>query len=179
MMPVPAMRIEINQAGRVRATCDVALPLSAAAVWGQMRDFPRFCKMDPLHRRVVMSDRDAEYPPRGAHLVIGHRFLGIGPDRVGRVLTWREGIGFAFSDLSRRGPHVGFPHICSYEVRPHNAQRCILTIGARGRWTSPWVPRWCARWWIAWVLRETAHVIHREMRNLLRWQRAQVRRADG
>lgn len=177
------MQISLEPRGRVHATCEVALPLSAVAVWGQMRDFAGFCTMDPLHRRVLMRHR-ANSPssadsPRGAELVISHRLLGIGPDRVGRVLTWREGRGYAFSDLSRRGRNTGFPHICWYDLRPAGDDCSVLTIGARGIWTARVVPPVFVRWWLGFVLRETARGIRRRMRTLRRWKAMQVRSAAG
>jgi hypothetical protein len=162
-----SMHIELDERWRVRARCAIELPLGAGAMWNHMRDFAGFCRMDPLHRRVIVKANTSDagetttvaYPPRGANLVISHRLFGIGPDRMGRVLRWREGRGYAFSDLSRRGVHAGFPHICSYELRPVDAQRCELTIGAHGVWTARSWPRWLVRWWIRYVLHETARII--------------------
>ncbi len=169
-------RIEIDDRWYVDASIDVPLEMAASTAWGQMRDFQTFITIDPLHRRVRLVDRERllispaasaiESSPRGAQIVIEHRFCGIGPDRVGRIVHWREGRGFAFSDLSRRGERVGFPHVCGYELSAIDASRCTLTISARGRWTARWLPRFVAKYWLAWVLCETAGRVQHAMRRL-------------
>ncbi len=65
------------------------------------------------------------------------------------------GRGYVVSDLSRRGVRVGFPHVCSYTVRPRGERACRLYIGARGRWTATRAPRPLDRAWLWRVLRAT------------------------
>ncbi len=182
------MRIVVDDRWRVDATAWLDVPLSASAVWGQMRDFQRFLTLDPLHRRVRVADaalrtrRVAEVPgapgapiPVGTPLIIEHGLLGIGVNRRSRLLRWREGRGFAVSDLSNRGDHTGFPHACIYEVTPLDAWSARLTVAARGRWTATWMPRWLVRLWLAWVLASTLSHLRVELR---RFRRA-VRRRQG
>jgi hypothetical protein len=153
------VNLTISRDWRVHASTEIDLPLPAGAVWGQMRDLPGFLALDPLHARVAVTARGPGVSPAGDRLIIAHRFLGLGPDRVGRVLRWGEGRGYAISDLSRRGPRQGFPHVCTYELRALGPYDCTLTVGARGRWTATWMPRWAAKAWLAWVLLSTrAHI---------------------
>jgi hypothetical protein len=166
------VRIIIDQSGRVSASATIDLPLPASTVWGQMRDFRRFITVDPLHRAVRTRTNGPGGPsPVGTTLVIPHRVLGLGPDRVGRILRWTEGSGFVFSDLSRRGANRGFPHVCAYEVAAAAPGCSRLTVWARGRWTAALIPRWAARLWIAWVMRATEARLVAEFTALARWQR--------
>jgi hypothetical protein len=170
------MSVIIDRDWRVAASRELVLPLSAAAAWGQMRDFARFIAIDPLHTRVrVGPPVPGRVGPAGRPLVIPHRFLGLGPDRVGRVLRWEEGRGFAFSDLSRRGPRAGFPHICAYALRADGPGRCCLTVSARGVWTARWIPRWAAACWIWWVLLLTEAQIQMYLGAFARWRRQRNR----
>lgn len=165
------MPIAIDKSWRINASRTIDLPLSASMVWGQMRDLRRFITLDPLHARVVMQPaiihparpasaglaaQHCNQPrscPLGSALIIEHRCLGIGPDRIGRVLRWREGQGYAISDLSQLGVRVGFPHVCLYQLHPINDRACRLTVAARGRWTARWLPRCAVKLWLHWVLR--------------------------
>lgn len=156
------IRLTITRDWRVDAAGSVDLPTPAAAVWSVMRDLERFLTADPLHARVLF--RFLPHPSRtflGARMVIQHRFLGLGPDRLSTVLTWREGHGFSVSDLSSHGVRAGFPHICTFEVQPLSETASRLTIGARGRWTATWVPRPLIRLWLWWVIRATEHSVRR------------------
>ncbi len=161
--------IEITPEWRVRARAEFDVPLSAPRVWGQMRDWKRFLTIDPLHARARVTGAGANGSPLGARVVIEHRLLGAGPDRIGRVLKWREGRGFAISDLSRRGPRVGFPHVCAYDVAPGGPRRSRITFRATGRWTAVRWPRAAVRLWLWWVLRSTQRRIEADMTRLLRW----------
>lgn len=168
------MRLIVDRLYRVDASCSLEVELPASAVWGQIRDVARFLSIDPLHARVRPARRD-EVPRRGAgrehrqDLIIEHRLLGVGPDRVGRVLAWREGVGYAVSDLSRRGFDRGFPHVCTYRIDAVSPRRSRLTIGARGRWTATWLPRWMVKAWLAWVLGATARHVSVELAALAAW----------
>lgn len=159
------MQLIVDHRWRVNASHSFELPLPATTVWGQMRDIRRFITLDPLHKHAHFGDRSTKsaMPRQGDALVLEHRLLGIGPDRVGRLLRWSEGSGYAISDLSRRGPRVGFPHVCMYEVQPLDEHKSQLTVAARGRWTATWLPRWMIRCWLWWILRSTALRIEREL----------------
>jgi hypothetical protein len=151
-----SMNLVVDDRWRVCASHSLDVPLSPGAVWGQMRDLRHFITIDPLHARVRFTDgAPGSVPRRGTRLLIEHRLAGVGPDRVGRVLWWEEGRGYAVSDLSKRGVRVGFPHICRYEVaqRPDGGAR--LSITARGRWTATWLPRPIVKLWLAWVMFNT------------------------
>jgi hypothetical protein len=163
------MKLSLTHDGRIHAEQSFEVPLSATAVWGQMRDYRRFLSLDPLHVRVEVAGQ-GRTPPKGDRLIIAHRLFGIGPDRVGRVLRWNEGHGYAISDLSTGGPRTGFPHVCSYSVAPVAAERSRITLGARGRWTARWVPGWAVRMWLWWVLSETEAHIRAELARLRSWR---------
>lgn len=166
------MRIGVDEHGRVDASVTLHLPMSAATVWGQLRDWRRTLTVDPLHARVeaVDASRDA-YPPQGMHIRIVHRLLGVQVTRRGRVCWWREGVGFSVSDLSMRGGRVGFPHVCGYRVRPIGDGTCELTVSARGKWTATWMPRWLVRTWLWWVMASTRGHLERHFDKLLAWRR--------
>lgn len=157
--------IVITPTWRIDAHCVVQIPLPAARVWSSMRDVERFMMDDPLHAEVVFNSLP---PPHrsfvGASMTIRHRLFGIGPDRIGRILTWREGRGYAVSDLSRRGVDRGFPHICAFDLVPRDDSSCTLTVSARGKWTATWVPRPIVRLWLWWVLKATESRIFDSMR---------------
>lgn len=169
------MRIDIDDRWRVNASCELDAPIRATQMWGHMRDWIRFATLDPLHSRIrILSlptglDGGSCCRYRGIRFVIEHRLLGIGPDRIGRMLVWREGDGFVFSDLSKRGMKVGFPHVCSYRVQQLTESSCRLHVGARGRWTARWLPRWIVRLWLGWVLFETRAHIQRELKQFHAW----------
>lgn len=178
------MSVRIGRDWHVHAEEVIEVPLSAGAVWGQMRDVCRFLSLDPLHAEVLLSVPRAGHhgvrTPKGFGLVLKHRFLGLGVDRVGRVLKWDEGRGFAVSDLSRRGVRRGFPHVCAYRVEPLDGGRSRLHVSAIGRWTATWMPRWLVRGWMLWVVAGTRGRIEGEMRGLwLARQRARALGAEG
>ncbi|MFM9956650.1 MAG: hypothetical protein ACKVZJ_01125 [Phycisphaerales bacterium] len=172
------MKVCIDKRWGVRAEDVVEIGMPASAVWGQMKDFRRFLTLDPLHAEVVVT-RDRPAPqcaprsPAGAKLLIRHRFLGVEVDRVGRMLRWREGQGFAMSDLSRRGTRVGFPHVCVYAIEPDGPSRCRLRVAAVGRWTATSWPRWLVRLWMCWVLAGTRERVRREM-HAVEWARRRL-----
>lgn len=177
------IRIHLDRSGRVDAQSVMHLPMSAGAVWGQMRDLPRFLTRDPLHREVEVVEPDVQsagVPARlpwcpGAKLRIRHEFLCLRVWRVGSVLQWQEGVGFAVSDLSSRGVHRGFPHVCLYRVEPISDSTCRLTVSARGRWTATWMPRWLVRLWLRWVLAATEGHLAAELSAVRRVRRRALR----
>jgi hypothetical protein len=162
------MSVQIRSGGRVHAEEVIDLPMPASAVWGQMRDLKRFLTLDPLHIDVRRTDADApsDCEPtsmRRCSLTIRHRLLGVGVDRRSRVLWWREGRGYAVSDLSTRGVRVGFPHVCKYEVERITPDRSRLRVSATGKWTAVWMPTWMIRAWMWWVMRATRSRIEIEL----------------
>jgi len=145
----------IDERGVVRASMACTLRAPRTRVWGWMRDWRSFLEMDPLHVRVEALDP----PLPHADLRIRHRLLGVGVDRVGRILRWREGKGFIVSDLSRRSPGVGFPHVCEFALQDAGPGATRVLVGVRGRWTARFVPRPVVRAWITLVLAATVGII--------------------
>jgi hypothetical protein len=124
-------------------------------LWEQIRDLPRFLTIDPFHDEVTLM-RDK--PAKGVDLVLSHNAFGRRFLRFGRIIAWHEGEGYTFSDLSTRGPRVGFPHVFMVAIEPQAGGSC-LTIRVRGRWTSRIVPVWIGRLWIRLVCREHARLL--------------------
>ena len=151
------MGVVITAGRRVACTAVVDLPISAGAAWGQLRHLPTSATHDPFHAGVAVGP--------GGTLTIEHRYLGVRVVRVGRVLWWREGVGFAFSDLHRRDPSRAFPHVLSYRLEPTSANACRLHVRVGGRWTLP-SPRWVGRAWLWWVF---GHVVRTVTNDLLRY----------
>lgn len=164
------MKLIVDNRWRVRAKHTLELPIPASTVWGQMRDLRRFITIDPLHTHVRFSESSHEkpIPQQGDALVIEHRFLRIGPDRISRVLKWDEGSGYAVSDLSKRGPTAGFPHVCIYSVQSAGERTSHLTIEARARWTATFLPRPLIKLWLWWILKSTAIWIEIELLSIAR-----------
>lgn len=152
----------VRRTGRsidMRIELDVPLPVSE--LWRRVADLPRFLTIDPFHERVTLM-RDA--PAAGVDLVLWHNAFGRRFARFGRILSWREGQGYTFSDLSPRGGRRGFPHVFCLDVLPcpegkENHSR--LTIGVKGKWTSPWVPAPLGRLWIWLVCSEHARLLRK------------------
>ena len=145
--------IELNSQFRVRASASVEVPLAASAVWGQMRDFAWFTTLDPFHARMRVMSPELRV---GARLVIEHRFLGIGINRVGRVLRWVDGSEYCFSDLSARGIRVGFPHVYQYQVRPLDDGTSCIRVTVRGHWTMRGLPCGLIKLWLRFVMAHLA-----------------------
>ena len=142
--PRPAAPVDCTLEGgrvRVRTTIDVAV-WPRAALWAYVSDLARFCRADPFHD-VVERDGDT--------LVLDHCVFGLRFTRIGRVLSWREGESYSFSDLSVRGPGVGFPHAFVVSVADGR-----IDLEVAGRWTARWLPRALSRAWLRAVVR--AHV---------------------
>ena len=151
--------VRISPAGAVTCRAAFELPLAPISVWGQIRDFSCYARQDFFH-----DDPQVEgIPRRGAAITLTHRYAALRFRRVGRILVWREGVGYSFSDLSRRGPRVGFPHVFSYRIEPLGPDATRLHVVVRGRWTARWIPHLFARLWLWWVF---GHVV-RSIRNEL------------
>lgn len=147
------MRIAINDRGAVDCRATLEVPLPAISVWGQIRDFASYARQDFFHVNPTVA---GGVPRPGAEIILYHRYMGLRFRRVGRILVWREGVGYSFSDLSERGPRAGFPHVFSYRIEPAGSAACRLQIRVRGLWTARTVPRLLARAWLWWVF---AHVV--------------------
>jgi hypothetical protein len=153
------IRVRVNATWVVRCRAELELKLSPLSVWGQLRDFRRYARQDLFHEDIQI---DGGLPRPGARLKLLHCYGGIRVKRHGRILLWREGVGFAFSDLSHRGPRHGFPHVLSFRIEPTDGGSC-LHIRATGLWTARATSRLLARVWLRWVF---AHVV-RSVRNEL------------
>jgi len=154
------IRVAIDAAWGVSCCAECVLSMPRSAVWGQARAFRRFITLDPFHQRVELSD------PRPREGVAFRLIHGVGPfrlTRVGRILKWREGYGYAFSDLSTRGVQHGFPHIYEYELSDADNGSCRVAIIVRGRWTARWIPRLVVRAWLCAVMRSARTAIRNEL----------------
>jgi hypothetical protein len=161
--------IRADQAGQVDCRASISLKLSARAVWGELRDFRRYASHDYFHRDVRIAGGVAR---AGAALRLLHCFAGFRVERIGRICLWREGQGFAFSDLSAKGPHVGFPHILSLHVEPTGEHSSIVHLRVRGRWTATCVPRILRKIWLAWVF---GYIVTCTQNDLLAYQLARAK----
>lgn len=142
------IEVQLTQAWRVDCRASIPLPISSRAAWGQMRDFRRFVSCDPFHTRV---DPDRESSGANA-FTLWHGWQLLRFPRRGRILKWAEGSGYTFSDLSRRHPRKGFPHIYEYRLIPTSSVTSLLQVTVRGRWTATWLPRWLIRVWLGGVM---------------------------
>jgi hypothetical protein len=148
--------LRLDKRGMVRLRAVMELPLPASAVWGQMRGFADFIALDPFHAGIDIADAP---PWPGSIIGIQHRFSIFRVHRIGRILRWREGVAFSFSDLSKRGPRRGFPHVFTYEIHPCSPAASRMTVTVHGRWTTMFLPHWMVRCWLHWVLARTVDTI--------------------
>jgi hypothetical protein len=149
---------------RVRLEFELEIGRPPAEVWSVVKDLPRFACIDPFHRRVRVLG-PALVP--GVRLAIEHGLPGLTFTRVGKLLAWREGQGYVFSDLSVRGPGRGFPHVFRIEVMPSRTgspDRSRLRVQVRGRWTATWLPRWVRELWLHVVSAAHAHLLRAAFR---------------
>ncbi|HEX4123983.1 MAG TPA: hypothetical protein VHY37_04590 [Tepidisphaeraceae bacterium] len=164
-------RVRIRRSGTVVCRAVLRLPLSAQNVWGQLRDFSRYAQQDVFHADIRIAGGT---PKAGAELTMTHGLAGISVTRIGRILWWREGVGYSFSDLSRRGPRCGFPHIFSYRIKPDSRKpdtACTLIILVRGKWTARFIPRPLARLWLKWVFSRVVHNVENNLLVYRLWRR--------
>ncbi len=140
--------VSVDRNWSVKCAAEIDLPLSSRAAWGQMRDFCRFVTIDPFHARVEWKAKAAAPPV----FLLWHGWRRLSFARQGRLLKWNEGQGYAFSDLSRRNVHAGFPHIYEYRLTPTTAETSTLRVNVRGRWSARWIPRPLVRFWLLWVM---------------------------
>lgn len=157
----PRARVEggLLARGRVFLTTTLDVPCSVDRLWRMASDLPRFLTIDPFHARVTLMRPS---PAVGVHLALAHRVLGLEIMRFGKLLRWREGQGYAFSDLSSRGPNVGFPHVFFVDVTPSPTDPASsrLTIQVKGKWTARWLPAPLIQLW----LRTVCHLHARLLR---------------
>jgi hypothetical protein len=156
--------IRITPSGRVDCRAALRSPLSPGQVWGQIRDFRTYARQEFFHAEIEIG---GGIPRAGATLQLTHRFLGFRLQRVGRICRWKEGDGFAFSDLSCRGVQSGFPHTFSYRLRAANPAGCKVEIRVAGKWTASKIPRWLAWLWLRWIMQFAAQRVEN---NLLAYQ---------
>ena len=159
--PKPRVRVNHREVGRTAVDLRIEMFLDRPAdeVWSEMADFAKFACIDPFHERMIVQA--AEVHP-GVDLVLVHRIFGFRFLRFGRLLKWQEGRGYAFSDLSRRCPTRGFPHVFFFSVEPVGDGRsdaCRLTVTVRGKWTALGVPRRVGMWWLRYVCYEHARLL--------------------
>jgi hypothetical protein len=142
--------VSINKRRRVRLLAEIETTLPREHVWHAMSHLEAFTTCDPFHTRV----RSVDNAPiaHGSSIKIIHGFFGVGITRVGRVLRWEENTGYAFSDLSPRGPKLGFPHIYGYRLRDLPGGGCALTVSVRGVWTMRALPRRYVAAWLTGVM---------------------------
>lgn len=141
---------------------EIATPLSPAQLWRRISDLPQFLTIDPFHEQVTLT-RDR--PAAGVQLVLWHNAFGRRFHRFGRILRWREGEGYAFSDLSAHGKRVGFPHvfIVSIKLRGRGETQTQLVVEVKGRWNSRFTPVWIGRLWIRLVCLDHARLLRRAL----------------
>ena len=142
----------------IRTDMVFEVPRDHRAVWDRIADLTRFLTVDPFHERVVLM---RGRPAAGVDLALYHNAFGRRSLRLGRILRWQEGIGFAFSDLSRRGSGCDFPHVFFVAVQadPGRPNQARVTIKIRGKWTSRVVPIWAGRGWVRLVCWEHARLL--------------------
>jgi hypothetical protein len=153
------MMIRIHRHRRVTCRATVDLPMSASVAWGQLRDFRTTAAHDPFHVKIEI---ECGVPRAGAPLKILHRYLLLESMRVGRILRWREGSGFAFSDLCRTDASRAFPHVLSYELEPISQNACRLHIYVGGKWT-PYIPPWMGQLWLRWVFSQLVRTAENQL----------------
>jgi hypothetical protein len=137
----------------VTCRASFSLPVSTAAAWGQLRDFRRFAAQDFFHAAVRVGVGGVR---PGAALEIDHRFGPFAVTRVGRILQWRENVGYSFSDLSSADPRAAFPHVYRYRLTATGSSSCDLEVLVAGRWTASWLPRVLTTLWLRWVF---SHIV--------------------
>ena len=140
----------------IKATIRVKTSLSPAELWRRVSDLQNFLVIDPFHESITLM---RAVPAAGVDVVLHHDAFGKRFDRFGRILWWRQGEGFAVSDLSARDPLRGFPHVFTYRVETDNNQTATLSVEVTGRWTSRWIPTWLGRLWIQCVCRYHAKLL--------------------
>jgi hypothetical protein len=155
------VRYETPRRNRIRLGIDVDIPRPASEVWLRIAQLELFLCIDPFHTSIIAVDGPLKV---GSTLLLEHHAIGFRFTRGGRLLRWREGEGYSFSDLRRRDPRRGFPHVFHVAVRStDDARSTRLTIDVRGRWSSKLVPARVGMLWLGWVMREHARLLRAAM----------------
>jgi hypothetical protein len=153
------MTVRISSTKRVACRATIELPLSATSVWGQLRDFRSAAMHDAFHAEIQV---EGGVPRSGARISLLHQHLFWRSTRIGRILLWQEGSGFAFSDLCETDRGKAFPHVVRYRLRPVSQDSCQLLIFVGGRWTHQ-SPNWMGRIWLWWVFSQMVHSVTNEI----------------
>lgn len=158
-MSLPRLSVDYGSQGRVRLQATFELPMAAEHVWSELRDFERYACQDLFHKRVVFAQQGPKSEVgagAGADFALEHRFLGVGFWRAGRILKWRPGRGYAFSDLSLRDKRLGFPHTYEYDVVASGRERSRFRLHVNGQWTARFIPFPVIEFWLGCILLKTA-----------------------
>lgn len=150
----------------VKLAMEFEVPVSKDRLWEFVADLRTFLTTDPYHRRVIAM-RKPIVP--GTHLAIEHGLLGVTFYRFGRLLSWQEGRGYSFSDLSARGGRRGFPHVFEVIVEPDRQSprdSSKLRIEVKGRWTARMVPAVLRQWWLKFTCRWHRRLLHRKLQEM-------------
>jgi hypothetical protein len=158
----------LNSHNVVHCEASIPIPMPLTTTWGQLRDFHRFAALDHFHASIKIN---GNIPRAGASMLILHRFGCFKIIRSGRILRWQENVGYAFSDLSTRGNHRGFPHVIALHLESQTLTSCRLHVRVDGRWTAP-VPKWIAKLWLRWVFSHLTRSIENQLLNFVLYRRA-------
>jgi hypothetical protein len=161
----PAAKSKIRCGTKGRNAVDLRIELEVdrpvSELWNDVAEIKWFACIDPFHRRLIVQGPRLE---PGVDLVLEHQAFGLSFLRFGRLLSWHEGRGYAFSDLSAKGPRHGFPHVFFVSVEPVGSvgqSRSRLVVHVRGKWTARWIPRALGMWWLRFVCREHARLLRK------------------
>lgn len=131
----------------VRARYASELPVTRQQAWRTLRQFERVVCQDHFHREVRLH---GPRPAAGVGFDLPHGLLGLRVARRGRILSWQEGRGYAFSDLSAADPQRVFPHVFLLRLGDDGRGTCGLVLEIRGRWTATALPRPLVDAWLRW-----------------------------
>jgi len=134
----------------VNARLTLRWPVAQEFAWQLMADLPRFATADIFHERIHGLSDGIEL---GKRIWIDHAFGPVYLQRTGRLLLWREGEEYAFSDLSLRNPLRAFPHAYIYRLSSLPDGSTQLQQIVTGQWTATWMPRWLVWCWLAAVMK--------------------------
>jgi hypothetical protein len=167
-------RVRVRRSLAVDCHATLNLPLPAISVWGQIRDFHRFASQEFFHDNIRI---EGEIPRQGAAIQMTHRFFLFATERKGKILYWREGEGYSFSDLSLSGCRKGFPHVFTYRIEPQGETQTLLHIEVRGKWTAK-IPRWIAWFWLRWVFRQVVVSVENDLLEYRIWRQKRNKSAS-
>jgi len=131
---------------KVEIGLSINVPLNRKKLWNIISNLEKFLVVDPLHKRVIIGN-DQEIILE--HQVLWYRFL-----RIGKILYWDEGYGYAFSDISSRGSKKGFPHVFYINITSENEETSKLNIRVKGKWTEKLIPKVLKQLWVKNICRE-------------------------